>query len=667
MGRTAEIELFRSAVESADSMFSVMFVHGPGGIGKSALLDRLAETATRAGVRVVRVDIVACVADPTEYAGAAAALESSHPRGGDSEAGRTVLVVDGYEQGGALKARIRDELIAGLPDHSLAVVASRLPPEGGWNDPVWLERLRSVALRGLSRVEAIELLCRAGVSLGEAEGLSRRAYGHPLALGLLADLTHRGADGDTQEGLGVDLVSTLLTRLVDVVPDQLSRHALQVSALARVTTEPLLREALGVADASGLFDWLHGLSFVDATPEGLRPHDLARDVLDLDLRWRDPEGYRSVFRRVRSHVHRQLGSADPSRREQAMFDLKFIFRNLPGVLSPVDWGSWGQNRPQPATSADHSDILELVALHEGDEAVRAARSWLLSQPEGFIVLRGEDGRIRGFVGLIDLTAADADLIDADPPASAAWAHATADGRLRDGEIVTQTRFVIDAVAYQDPSPTLNLVPVVTLQRYVEMPRLAFDFLTLAEPDRWDAYFRVAGLPRLVGADTTVGRRTFGLFCHDFRSVPVGAMIDDWEDKVLSQDFDRPSAPPAAPAAPDRQEFAAEVRQALGDLHRPDLLGRSALLRTRLLIDRSAPHPPDASALCALLEEAAESLTDDPRDDRMWQAVRHTYLRPSGTQEAVAARLHLPFSTYRRHLSQGRDRITEWCWQRELHG
>ena len=119
--------------------------------------------------------------------------------------------------------------------------------------------------------------------------------------------------------------------------------------------------------------------------------------------------------------------------------------------------------------------------------------------------------------------------------------------------------------------------------------------------------------------------------------------------------------------PDQAEFADEVRQALGDLGRPDLLERSALLRTRLLLERAAPGVPDGTQLAALLREAAQSLREDPRDDRLWRAVCRTYLQPSGTQEAAAASLGLPFSTYRRHLSRGRDRIVQWCWQRELYG
>jgi hypothetical protein len=45
----------------------------------------------------------------------------------------------------------------------------------------------------------------------------------------------------------------------------------------------------------------------------------------------------------------------------------------------------------------------------------------------------------------------------------------------------------------------------------------------------------------------------------------------------------------------------------------------------------------------------------------------THLRPAATQEAAAARLHLPFGTYRRHLRAGTEALTAVLWDWELHG
>jgi hypothetical protein len=82
-------------------------------------------------------------------------------------------------------------------------------------------------------------------------------------------------------------------------------------------------------------------------------------------------------------------------------------------------------------------------------------------------------------------------------------------------------------------------------------------------------------------------------------------------------------------------------------------------------DRSGDARPER--LRSLLDEAAASLRDHPRDEKLYRALEATYLHPAPTQEAAAERLGLPFSTYRRHLTAGVDRVTGWLWQRELHG
>ena len=115
------------------------------------------------------------------------------------------------------------------------------------------------------------------------------------------------------------------------------------------------------------------------------------------------------------------------------------------------------------------------------------------------------------------------------------------------------------------------------------------------------------------------------------------------------------------------DFEAAVRQGFKDLRRPDLLARNPLLRTRLVADRTAEGASGAAVLEAVLREAATTLADHPRDDKLLRAVDRTYLRPAATQEAAAAALGLPFSTYRRHLTQGMTRIVSVLWDQEVYG
>jgi hypothetical protein len=442
-----------------------------------------------------------------------------------------------------------------------------------------------------------------------------------------------------------------------------------VCALARVTTEERLREALGLEDAHELFAWLRELSFMEPGPDGIFPHDLARDALEADLRWRDPESYRRVFRGVRAHIHGRMRSSQGHEQQRAIFDAKFLFRRLPGVVSPVDWDAWGHHYPQPARPGDREPILDLVLRWEGEASAAIAARWWERQPDGFFVVRGHNGAVGGFLALLDLTRASTQDVAADPGAQAAWDYAQRHAPPRPTETVTQSRFVIERDAYQGPSPTLNATPILTFQRYLGTPNLAWDFLTLAEPERWDDYFAAADLPRAAGADFVVGGRRYGLFAHDFRKVPVDALLELVTERALAQDLTPPSATVQPPPllVLSQPEFDQAVRQALRDLRRPDLLGRNPLLRTRLVHDRTGDEEPGAPVLEALVRAAVETLREHPRDDKLLRAVERTYVRPAATQERAAAALGLPFSTYRRHLTQGVNRVVAWLWDREVYG
>jgi hypothetical protein len=670
VGRDAELALVRAALGAAEAPFSVLWLAGPGGIGKSSLLDAVAEeVAAAGGSTVVRLDGRDLAPSPR------AVLERLRaglgpPRGDEAvaaPAGRLVLLIDAYERLRDLDDWVRTWLLPRLPGSALTVVACRALPGAAWRaDPAWRDLLRVVALRNLEPAESRAYLRACGVEAAAHERLVEVSRGHPLALSLLVDVAVRGGAA-TVDPLTPDLVGTLVRRFVDAVPDARRRGALEVCALARVTTEPLLRETLALQDAHALFAWLCDLSFVEAGPDGVFPHELARDVLDADLRWRDPAGYKALFRRVRGHTYGALRSSRAREQQRAASDLKFMFRRLPGVLSPLDWDTWGLLSPEPAGQGDRAPVLALVAAAEGDASAAVAGRWLDRQPEGVFVVRGAHGSVRGVLALLDLTAATEEDRRADPGAQAAWDYAHRCAPPRPGEAVTQTRFVADRDAYQGPSPTLNAVPLVTLQRYLATPRLAWDFLTLHEPERWDAYFALADLPRARGADFVVGGRRYGLYGHDFRRVPVDALLELWTERALAQDVS------AQPAAPEHRlvlaqaDFTAAVRQALRDHHRPELLARNPLLRTRLARDHAGADEPDAETLRSLLRAAVESLRQHPRDDKLLRAVDRTYLHPAPTQEGAAELLGVPFSTYRRHLSQGVGRIVAWLWDRELYG
>jgi hypothetical protein len=666
VGRVAELELFRAALSDPDNELSVLHLHGPGGIGKTSLLDVLADIAAGADAVVVRLDGRELVAAPRTVLAALRERVDVPDGAGPIQArgGRLVLLVDAYERLEPIDGWFRTSLLTRLPADTLAVLAGRAAPAPNWRaDPAWRDLLRVVSLRNLDQQECRDYLTVCDVDDAMHERVIQLTHGHPLGLSLVADVVVRGGDV-AAKGLGPDLVGELLRSFVDAVPDARQRAALRVSAIARVTTEALLRASVE-GEPAELFAWLRGLSFVETGSEGVLPHDLARDVLDADLRWRDPDGYVRAFHRVTDHIHEHLRSLDAGEQLRAISDLKFLFRKVPGVLTPVDWDTWGQHHPEPAKPSDRDAILGLIAAWEGDEAATIAARWWERQSAGFSVLRGVDDAVRGVVALLDLTAATEQERAADPAAQAAWGHAHAAAPPRPGEVVGMARFVVDRDAYQAPSPTLNTVPIVTLQRQLATPHVAWDYLLLHEPDALDDFFALAELHRVVDADVDIAGRRYGMYAHDYRQMPVDDLVRLWGERALAQDPTLRPAPTVPVLVLSQAEFADAARQALRDLHRRELLARNPLLRTRVVRDRRPEV--DAGTLDSLVREAVATLADHPRDDRLLRAVERTYLDPAPTQEAAAARLGLPFSTYRRHLTQGVDRVVAWLWDREVYG
>jgi hypothetical protein len=89
-----------------------------------------------------------------------------------------------------------------------------------------------------------------------------------------------------------------------------------------------------INDASALFEWLRSLSFMESGPTGVFPHDLTRDVIEADLKWRSPERYRQLHDDVRRGIVRQLQRGTIAERQSAFSDLLFLHRDNP-IMQPL--------------------------------------------------------------------------------------------------------------------------------------------------------------------------------------------------------------------------------------------------------------------------------------------------------------------------------------------
>jgi len=679
VGRRTEIESFRSSLQGARRDFVFYFVHGPGGIGKSALLEAFADVAEGEDITPVRLDLRAVEPSPAGFSsalGQALGLgENEEIEASLAQGPRRALLLDTHESIAGLDAWLRTSFLPSLPADSVIVIAGRRPPDEGWlADPGWSSAIHPIALRNLERSEAAAFLELAGVPAEFQEGALKLTHGHPLALALFVDVLSQAGPDTAPEPRDLaetpDVLAPLVKRFAADVPSDRHQDALQTASRAQFTTEALLRAALpgAGADAGELFAWLRSLSFVEQGPHGLFPHDLARDVIDAELRWRDRASFVDLHQRVRSHLIARIAVSEGPALRQAVSETVFLHRANPLVSSYWDWETFNRVYADELRPEDRDVLLAMVARHEGDEAAAIAEHWMNRQPQGFVVARMGSEQPLGFIAHIALHEADADDLAADPGAASMWDFALQNSAPRPGEEVFAARFLVDDEHYGEASPTQNLASVVQPYHALSRPRLSWDFIALfPDADAAAPLMSYIDYQRAPEADFDQGGARRGVFAHDWRRVDAEQWLELMGERETGLEFDPGAGSSTAPVlALSQVEFAESTREALRELHHLQALADNPLMRSRALRDRAGdrPQPED---LRDLLGEAIDSLRADSRDEKLHRALARTYVRPARTQELAAEALGLPFSTYRRHLTKGIERVVDWLWQRELYG
>ena len=666
VGRTAELELFAGALAAVAPHFAVLYLHGPGGIGKSSLLQQYARAAAAAGRTVALVDSRNVDPSPQGFVQAlSVALGLTDPNSAQAllaATQRPVLLLDTFETLTPLDGWLRERFLPELPAGSLVVIAGRNPLGDAWrSDSAWRDLTRVVSLRNLRPEESRAYLTERGIGPKHHAAVLAFAHGHPLALSLVADVVAQRGEFEFHPNRAPDVGALLLERFIQEVPNAEHRMALHALATARVLTEPMLRDALARPDVYPIFAWLRSLSFVEQGPFGLFPHDLAREVLDSDLRWRDPDGHIELHKRLRRGIVARIGQGNMLDQQRTVFDLVYLHRNNPILKPYYRWNSFGTLYAEPVRPADHAAVLQRIAEFAGEDAAELAEHWLERQPAAWQVIRDATGQIGGIFMYLGIHLTSAEERASDPAVAFAWDYAQGQAPLRPGDEMTFARYYVDPATYREASAALNTAQITTGQRWMTSPRLAWAFTDLFDPDHWYAMMSYYNFHR-------IQEPRFGLYAHDWRKTPVAEWIEKMSARELVSDLEVDVL--AAESAPllvlSQPEFAEAVRAALRDYHTPTALAASPLVRARVVRDHASDTSP-VEALRALLREGVAALQARPRELKFARALEATYLTPALTQELAAERLGLPFSTYRYQLAQGLERLTAWLWQHELYG
>ena len=683
VGREAELKLFRSVIKAEELKAEelpvcLLYVYGPGGVGKTTLLNAFAAICEERAARTIRLDGRGL--EPTPDAFLAALGDALHVNRDDnplnclqSLSSPVLLFVDTYEALEGLDGWMREVFLPCLPENALVVLSGRLPPTPGWRGEAgWQQMMRTIPLRNLSPDESCAYLLQHAIPPDQHHAILEFTHGYPLALSLVADVFAQKGSVRFDVDEAQNVVQALLERLLQKAPDADHRAALETCALVHLTTEGLLAELNPDMDAPALFQWLRELSFMETGWRGLFPHDVAREALLADLRWRNPERYADLHRRARDYYTLRLNKTQGQEQQRILMDYIFLHRDNAIVRSAFQWQE-SAAYAEAARPEDWPALVAMTAKHEGSDSARILEQWLTLPTQKTIVFREalearKAAEPLGFLMIVLLDKASAVERRMDPALDAACAYLERNAPLRPGETALYYRFWMVRDTYQDVCPIQSLIVVNMVRHDLTTPNLAFTFFPCRDFDFWAPVLAYAQKQPLHEADFTVDGRQYGVFGHDWRALPATVWMSILAEQETAGEIQNAAGRPEPLLVLSEEEFGSAVREALRHLTQPQALHASPLLRSRLVMERSGAEA-DAKlrmeTLAALVREAVEACQSSLRSARAYNALYHTYIRPEPTQEQAADVLQLPFSTYRRHLMEGISQVIERLWRVEV--
>ena len=325
--------------------FQVLFIYGPGGVGKTSLLHEYARLCTASEARAYYLDARDFESTPESFI---AALRTAMNLPEDKSVLHTlaeqpqahVFLIDTTETLLPIDNWLRDVCLPQVPENTLVIMAGREPPSAAWqSDAGWQTLIRVLPLRNLAPDESRAYLHRRNIPEDQQQPILDFTHGFPLALSLVADVFAQRQDLHRFEPEAQpDLIKMLLERFVQKVPGPAHRAALEACTLVRVTTESLLSEMLGgTSSTQELFEWLRELSFIETSAAGIFPHDLAREALTADLRWRNPDWYKELHKRARQYYSARVAQTQGLEQQRLLYDFVFLHRDNSVIRSMLEW------------------------------------------------------------------------------------------------------------------------------------------------------------------------------------------------------------------------------------------------------------------------------------------------------------------------------------------
>ncbi|WP_423801013.1 LuxR C-terminal-related transcriptional regulator [Neobacillus sp. SAB-20_R2A] len=334
IGREQEKELFMNYLQN-EQLEKILYYWGPGGTGKSTLLDEFSRLSAEEDSYFLYLDSRDFLHSPQDFSKRILSLINGKEASGGfdeciadlhtkAEQQKVVLAIDTYEEMKDMDEWLREDFFGELNDQFLVVMAGRYPLDGEWLNPVWKRMVRQTQLAFFD----LETTKNYAASFSQySEAYIQRIYslskGHPLTLSLMMGLSEQDFSEDSPGDIHKLLKRVAESWLLET-RDPFLQELINAAAMVRVFNQETLEEMLQKTISVDEFGHLVSLSFIRSSKRGWFVHDLLRPVLIQEFKLRKPTVYRALSERLIAYLHNVL-TFSSSETEKALAAVDLVF------------------------------------------------------------------------------------------------------------------------------------------------------------------------------------------------------------------------------------------------------------------------------------------------------------------------------------------------------